>query len=532
MLLAKRLGRKPRELAGEIAASLDLPREDVQSVEIAGPGFINFRFSQAQWGDRLAAILAAGDEYGRSEDGRGQRVNVEFVSANPTGPFNIVSARAAAVGSTLARVLALAGYKAQTEFYCNDAGRQVALLGESLRARYAELVGRTDIPLPEEGYRGEYVVEMARKLRDTGASLEELPRAESVGRVQGQLPEPNGTPQEWLQLAAPASSAAFERYALRYIIAEQRATCQRFGLRYDTWMLESDLHAQNRLFAALGKLEQRGHVYEQDGAKWFRSTAFGDDQDRVVVRADGRPTYFLADVAYHDSKLSRGFDRAINFLGPDHHGYIARLSAATRALGAGEDWLEVILLQQVNLLEAGQPIEMSKRAGKLVTMEQLIDEVGVDAARYFFLMRKNASHLDFDLTLAKQESSDNPVYYVKYAHARICSVLRNAQAQGLDPDALEAGDLASLDSKPEVDLIRILIELPDTVARAARAREMSRLTNYAGDVATAFHQFYHQCKVLTDDAAQRRARLALCRATKTVLASVLRLCGVSAPERM
>jgi arginyl-tRNA synthetase len=531
LILAKKMKRKPRELAGEIAAALDLPKDFVESVEIAGPGFINLRFAQAEWGRRLVDILEQGDEFGSGESGEGRKINVEFVSANPTGPFNIVSARAAAVGSALVRTLRMAGYKAHAEFYCNDAGRQVRLLGESLRARYAQEKGQK-VEVHEDGYQGEYVVEMATHLATVGNELDDELRGEAVGRVQGKLPSLKGTPDDWLALEDVESAEAFGGYALRSLIAQQRETCRRFGLHFDTWFLESDLHANDRLNATLTKLEESGTVFEKDGAKWFRSTDYGDDQDRVVVRSDGQPTYFLADVAYHESKHSRGFERAINFLGPDHHGYIARLAAGTIAFGAKEDWLEIILLQQVNLLKDGKPVEMSKRAGRLVTMDELIEEAGVDAAKFFFLMRKNNSHLDFDLELAKKQSNDNPVYYVKYAHARICSVLRNAVEQGIDPESIDDSDLDELDSVPELELLRILSDFPDCVVRTARSRELARMTGFATEVATAFHQFYHQCKVLGDVETKTRARLALCRATRIVLANSLRLLGVSAPERM
>lgn len=533
LILAKQLGRKPRELAGDIAAKIDLDRSVVESVEIAGPGFINFRAAQAHWTEALLEILEKQDSYGRSDAGASARVNIEFVSANPTGPFNIVSARAAAVGSALARVTQAAGYRPHAEFYCNDAGRQVRLFGASLRARYAEARGRTDIVFPEEGYRGEYVSEMAALLAADPHAPVGSQTMPSVGRIHGRLPEIKGTPEDWLALDDETeSAAAFGRYALVRMIADQRRTCERFGLVYDTWFLESDLHANDKLLPTLEKLRERGHVYEEEGATWFRSSTFGDEKDRVLLKADGTPTYFLADIAYHVSKHDRGAERAITFLGPDHHGHIARMSAAVQALGYGEDWLEAIVLQQVNLILDGQPLEMSKRAGRLVTMDQLIDEVGADVAKFFFLARKNTSHLDFDLDLAKNESAENPVFYVKYAHARICSVLRNAEAREIDPAAVTAEQLGALTHETERELLRLLPELPTAVASAARSREMSRLTSFAMEVSSAFHPFYHECTILGEDAALSLARLALCRATKIVLANTLRLIGVEAPERM
>jgi len=463
LILAKRLERKPRELAGEIAASFDLGKDVVASVEIAGPGFINFRLAPRVWSDRVLHILEAGTEFGRSAQGQGQKVNLEFISANPTGPFNIVSARAASVGSALTRCLGMAGYRPHAEFYCNDAGRQVLLLGYSLRARYAQATGREDLSIPEDGYQGEYLVTMAQELVDDPGSAAQLSLNDGVGRISGELSAPEGTPPEWMELEEAESAARFGRYALLRNIAQQRDTCARFGLVFDTWFLESDLHRQDKLQEALATLRGNGHVFKKEGAVWFRSTEFGDEKDRVLVKADGTPTYFLADIAYHAGKHARGFERAVDFFGPDHHGHITRMEGAMQALGLPEDWLEILVLQQVNLILDGQPLEMSKRAGRLVTMDQLLDEVGADVAKFFFLDRKNNSHMDFDLDLAKQQSNDNPVYYVKYAHARICSVLRNAEEREEDFPEATAEELDLLTSKPEVDLMRRLHELPAVV---------------------------------------------------------------------
>jgi len=532
LILARKLGRKPRELAGEIAAQLEIDRAVIESVEIDGPGFINFRAAGGWWTSCIREILEQGEAYGRSDSGEGQRVNIEFVSANPTGPWNIVSARAASVGSALTRTMEAAGYRPHAEFYCNDAGRQVRIFGASVRARYAEAIGLSDVGFPEDGYRGDYVTEIGRELAaapDLRPQTDEIP---NVGRIQGRLPEVTGTPAEWMEFDEEVSAEAFGRYALHKMIGDQRRTCTRFGLVFDTWFLESDLHRNDRLVPALERLKSEGHVYEQDGATWFRSTDFGDEKDRVVVKADGMPTYFLSDVAYHLSKHERGTDHAIDFLGPDHHGHISRMQAAMQGLGLPADWLEIIVLQQVNLILDGQPLEMSKRAGRLVTVDQLIDEVGVDVAKFFFLARKNTSHMDFDLDLAKAESNENPVYYVKYAHARICSVLRNAEARSLDFSGVSDEELSRLEHTAEHDLLRLLPELAGQIASAARSREMSRLTSFAMEVAGAFHPFYHQCTILGDDESLSRARLALCEATRTVLANTLRIIGVDAPERM
>ncbi len=532
LTLSKKLGRKPRELAGDIAASIDLDRDLVESVEIAGPGFINFRAATGWWVRTVKDILGAGPDFGRSETGNGERVNLEFVSANPTGPFNIVSARAAAVGSALTRALRWSGHRPHAEFYCNDAGRQVKLFGASLRARYAEATGRDDIAFPEEGYRGDYVKDMALELAAEPKQQPVLPAMPAVGRLQGRLPEVMGAPDEWMKLDEDESSAAFGRYALVRMITEQRRTCERFGLVYDTWFLESDLHRNDKLEPALTALRESDHVFERDGAVWFRSTDFGDEKDRVLVKADGDATYFLADIAYHASKHDRGADRAIDFLGPDHHGHIARMVAATLALGYDEDWLEAIVLQQVNLIQDGKPLEMSKRAGRIVTMDALIEEVGADVAKYFFLARKNTSHMDFDLDLARAEKRENPVWYVKYAHARICSVLRNAEARGIDPEKVTDEQLKRLTHPLENDLLRLLPDLPRTIASAARSREMSRLTSFVYEVASAYHPFQKECRILGDDPDLTQARLALCRATRVVLANALGVLGIHPPEKM
>ena len=532
LILARKLDRKPRELAGEIAAQLEIDRAVIESVEIAGPGFINFRAAGGWWTRCVREILEQGEGYGRSEAGEGQRVNIEFVSANPTGPWNIVSARAASVGSALARTMEAAGYRPHAEFYCNDAGQQVRIFGASVRARYAEALGLPAVEFPEEGYRGDYVTEIGRELAAAPDSRPQTDEMPSVGRIQGRLPEVTGTPAAWMELDEEASAEAFGRYALHKMIGDQRRTCTRFGLVFDTWFLESDLHRNDRLMPTLERLKSEGHVYERDGATWFRSTDFDDEKDRVVVKADGKPTYFLSDIAYHLSKHERGTDHAIDFLGPDHHGHIARMQAAMQGLGLPADWLEIIVLQQVNLILNGEPLEMSKRAGRLVTVDQLIDEVGVDVAKFFFLARKNTSHMDFDLDLAKAESNENPVYYVKYAHARICSVLRNAEARGLDFSGVSDEELGRLEHAAEHDLLRLLPELAGQIASAARSREISRLTSFAMEVSGAFHPFYHQCTILGDDESLSRARLALCQATRIVLANTLRLIGVDAPERM
>jgi arginyl-tRNA synthetase len=509
LLLAKRAGRAPLDLARELVARLQRRTDLHADVAIAGPGFVNFRMHTASAGRALRALLERGDDVGRSAAGAGERIQVEFVSANPTGPLNVVSARAAAYGSTLARMLACAGWQCDTEFYVNDAGRQVDLLGGSVRARYSERTGGGE-PLPEDGYQGEYVRELA-----------------------AQVPADEG--RRWMALPAAESWRAFGAFAVARVLAGQRADLERFGVRFDRWFRESELHADDRIAATLAALEARGHVYVADGAKHFRTTTWGDDKDRVVVRSDGTPTYFLADAAYHRDKHARGYDRVVDVWGPDHHGHIPRMQAVARALEYGPDWLEVVIIQWVKLVESGRAVKMSKRAGQLVTLADLLTEVDADVAKYFFLMRHHSSHLDFDLGLALETSEENPVYYVKYAHARICSVVAKAAASGLAFGAAAAPQQAALErlvADEETALVRLLADYPGFVARAAAAREPHRLTGYCADVARAFHRFYHEHRVLQDDRELALARLALCDATRRVLSHALGLMTITAPESM
>lgn len=531
MVCAKRLKRNPRELAGELAAKLSFDRDVIESVEIAGPGFINFRLARAHTLDLLLDLWQDAGAIEEIRTGGGKRINVEYISANPTGPLNVVSARAGAFGSTLVKLLDAVGYDAHAEYYVNDAGRQVNLLGRSLRARLMEMLGR-EAEFPEGGYKGRYVTRMAEELLnlDSKAIQEQAGvfNDESFQRVTA----PEGNADDWLQLPEEESAARFAKYALMKILTWQRQTCRRFGLRFDTWYFESELHETKRVERALEKLKQSGAVEEREGALWFRSTDYGDSKDRVVVRSDGTPTYFLADVAYHYHKFQRGFERAIDFLGPDHHGHIPRMEGAMKALGVPDGWLEVQILQQVNFVEDGRPMDMSKREGQFVTMDALGDDVGADVAKYIFLTRKPNSHLDFDLDLAREQSSENPVYYVKYAHARICSVLRKAEEAGAAETDVTAAGLARLAEEQEWALAGELIRLPEVIEGAAAAREPHRLTQYAQEIAGLYHQFYHNCVILGDDPAVTRARLQLCLATRKVLAAVLDLLGVEAPEFM
>ena len=531
MMLGGQLKRNPRELAGEIAAAVVYPKEIIESVEIAGPGFINFRVARPH---QVQLLLDVYNPEGALQDiktGAGKRINVEFISANPTGPLNIVSARAGAFGMCMVRLLEAVGYDAHAEYYVNDAGRQVNLLGQSLRAHYLQLAGQ-DIEFPENGYRGRYLEMMAHELmeQDTTA-IQKAAKAfdnESFQRISA----PEGNAEDWQKLPEERSIRCFSKYALMKILSWQRETCRRFGLRFETWYFESELHETKRIERALERLKKLNAVYEEEGAVWFKSTEYGDEKDRVLVRADGLPTYFLADIAYHYHKYQRGFEHAIDFWGPDHHGYIQRMQGAMQALDINRDWLEVQILQQVTFLENGRNIEMSKRKGQFITMDALMDEVGPDVAKYIFLTRKPNSHLEFDLEKAKQESGDNPIFYWKYAHARTCSLLRKAAEEGVIVTEPRAESLLRLTAECEWNLVRELIRLPQVIVSAAQSREPHRLTAYVSEVAELFHKFWHECKILGQDKDVMESRLHLSLITQRVLRVVAELIGVDAPEQM
>ena len=505
LLLAREAGRPPREVAEAILRHFGCEGTWVERAEVAGPGFINF-FLKPGWLYRTLEVIAAGGAgYGRSDYGRGRKVQVEFVSANPTGPLVVVGARAGAVGDALANLLDAAGYRVQREYYINDAGHQVAVLGRSLEIRFRQLLGE-DIPLPEDAYPGEYLVEVARELlAEKGPGF--------LHPEEGRLER-------------------FSSYAVERMLRDIRRELDDYGVRFDVWFSEASLHRAGALQEVLDLLRARGYVYEREGALWLRTTLFGDDKDRVLVKADGEATYFLADIAYHRDKFRRGFEKVIDIWGPDHHGYIPRMQAAMRALGYPEGSLEVLIVQMVRLFKEGSPVRMSKRAGDIVLMADLLEEVGRDAARFFFLMRTPESHLDFDLDLARLQSNENPVYYVQYAHARVCSILRQAAAEGVTVPDPRRIDLTVLKEEVELDLIRKLAELPEEIISAAESRQPHHLTRYLQELATVFHSFYTRCRVLGPDAALTAARLAVVDATRVVLRNALALLGVSAPDRM
>ena len=505
LVAAKQLKRNPRELAGEIASRVKVEADFVDRVEIAGPGFINFAFSHAYVTEQVKEIVRLGASYGDGGLGQGRKVQVEFVSANPTGPLVIVSARAAAIGAALVSIMRKAGYDVQAEYYVNDAGSQVAKLGLSLLTRFRQRLGE-DAPFPEEGYPGEYLVEIARE-----------------------IPEENG--RAWLALPGDAAVTAFGQAALGRIMETIQSDLERFGVKYDRFFRESELYRDGEIQKTLALLRERDVVYEEDGAQWFRSAELGDEKDRVLVRSDGSPTYFLADAAYHLNKWNRGFVEAIDLWGPDHHGHIKRIQSASHVLGAPEGWPEVLIVQWVRLVEDGKVVSMSKRGGEFVALGDLVDDVGVDAAKFFFLMRKTSAHLDFNLTLARKESDENPVYYVQYAHARISSVVAFAREGGVDfPTDTSCVEL--LTENEEIELMRKLVIFPELIRGAALTREPHFLTAYAQQLAAEFHRFYHVCRIVSSNRRLSEARLLLAEATRIVLAESLRVLGVSAPDKM
>jgi arginyl-tRNA synthetase len=506
LVMAKQLKRNPRELAAEIAGRVSLDKDFVDRVEVAGPGFVNFAFSRRYVTEQAKEIVRLGSSYGDLDLGGGRSIQVEFVSANPTGPLVIVSARAAAIGAALVNLLRKAGFDAQAEYYVNDAGSQVAKLGMSLLTRFRQGLGE-DVPFPEDGYPGEYLVDIARE-----------------------IPEQDG--RAWLALPEEESAAAFGRFALERIMQRIRGDLEHFGVHYDRFFRESELYGGDReIWKTLDALKQRGVVYEEDGALWFRSAELGDEKDRVLVRSDGSPTYFLADSAYHLNKLQRGFVQAIDIWGPDHHGHIKRMESVSQVLGAPPGWLEVLIVQWIRLVEEGKVVSMSKRGGEFVTLSDLVDDVGADAAKFFFLMRKTSAHLDFNLTLARKESDENPVYYVQYAHARISSVVAYARQEGVDFPA-DASCVELLTEAEEMDLMRKLVIFPELIGGAALTREPHFLTAYAQQLAASFHRFYHICRIVSSNRRLSEARLLLAEATRIVLAESLRVLGVSAPEKM
>lgn len=506
MQLTKLAKKNPRQIAEAIIEHLDHKGASIQSAEIAGPGFINFRMDKSYLYPIIGDALKAGEDYGRVSAGEGSRVQVEFVSANPTGSLHLGHARGAAVGDSLCNVLDFAGYDVTREYYINDAGKQVENLALSLEARYRQALGQ-EAEMPEDGYYGEDIIGFAKGL------------AEQEG-------------DKLLQLSDQERFTFFRTFGLEKELDKIKRDLGRFRVGFDVWYSETSLYESGQVEQGLEALKASGHVYEEEGATWLSTVPFGDDKNRVLVKNDGSYTYLTPDIAYHRDKYGRGFDRMINIWGADHHGYIPRVKAAMAALGNDPEKLTVLIAQMVSLFQNGEKMKMSKRTGKAVTMEDLMDEVGVDAIRYFFSMRSMDSHLDFDMDLAISTSNENPVFYVQYAHARICSIYRQAEEQGIAiPDAGSV-NYDKLNTEAEYDLIRKIGELPQEVAEAAAQYAPHRLIRYVYELASELHSYYRAERVITEDAEQTAARLALLGAVRVAIANVLRLVGVSAPERM
>ncbi|MEA4891990.1 MAG: arginine--tRNA ligase [Peptococcaceae bacterium] len=502
MLLAKSQGKAPRVIAQMILDQMKVRPDWLVRVEIAGPGFLNFTIEPMYFHAVLPAIAKEDKDYGKSDFGGGHKVQIEFVSANPTGLLHMGNARGAALGDTLGNIMSAAGYEIKREYYINDAGNQIENFGKSLEARYLELLGQT-CQFPEEGYHGEDIIETARHI--VTAEGDRFLHMESALR------------REFLIQAG-----------LKEKLDNIRRTLEEFGVIYDVWFSEQSLHDDGEIKDTIQELREKGLLYEKEGALWLKATSFGEEKDEVMVRANGVPTYFAGDIAYHRNKFRRGFDTVINIWGADHHGHVARMKGAMGALGFDPDRLEVILMQLVRLMQGKETVKMSKRSGQYVTLSELMEDVGKDAARFFFVMRSADSQMDFDLELAKSQSSENPVYYVQYAHARIHSLLKMAGPGDREGEA----DWSLLKEPAELELIRKLADLPEEISQAAKDREPHRMPRYAMDLAALFHGFYTDCRCLVEDPELRKARLGLADATRIVLRNTLALLGVSAPERM
>ncbi|MGY6213348.1 arginine--tRNA ligase [Cytobacillus firmus] len=504
MQLARVAKKAPRVIAEELIASFDSSKASIEKIEIAGPGFINFYMNNAYLTDLIPAVLEAGDQYGETTVGNNQKIQVEFVSANPTGDLHLGHARGAAVGDSLCKILDKAGYDVSREYYINDAGNQINNLALSVEARYFQALG-LDKEMPADGYQGEDIIGIGKKLADEHG--DKYVNADEKERFD-----------------------FFREYGLKYEMAKLKQDLEDFRVPFDVWYSETSLYHNGKIDTALQALKDNGHIYEEEGATWFRSTTFGDDKDRVLIKNDGSYTYLTPDIAYHKDKLERGFEKLINIWGADHHGYIPRMKAAIQALGYDRDALEVEIIQLVHLYKNGEKMKMSKRTGKAVTMRDLVEEVGLDATRYFFAMRSADTHLDFDLDLAVSQSNENPVYYAQYAHARISSILRQGEEQGM---SAEAADYSLISAEKEIDVLKKIGEFPQAVGEAAQKRMPHRITNYIYELASSFHSFYNAEKVLDAENPERtKARLALIKAVQTTLKNSLKLIGVSAPEKM
>ena len=510
LILAASQKRRPQEIASVIVDHLRDRQGLLEKAEVAGPGFINFRIKPKAWYGVLSDIVRLKEDYGRNMMGNGQSVLIEFVSANPTGPLHLGHGRGAALGDTLCRILSFCGYHVIREFYVNDAGQQVWLLGESIFSRFKQMVD-PEYPFPENGYHGDYIYDLAKKIPE-GTDLNDMPKEKAV------------------DLCAQMGK--------EIMLEEIKRDLSLFRVAFDVWYSESDLHHSGLLRNVLDKIREKGQLYEKEGALWIKTSHFGDDKDRVIRKKDGQFTYFAADISYHLEKRKRGFTKAINIWGADHHGYVPRMKAALLAHGFPEGWLSVMLIQLVKLWKAGQEIKMSKRAGDYVTLQELMDEVGVDAVRFVFLTKNHDSTLDFDIDLVKKQDSDNPVYYVQYAHARICSIFRKAASEGIFLPDQPDGLLKGLVLDEEMALIRLMAGFPPLIEEISKSLEPHRLTYYLTDLAALFHRYFNlgtkmpDHRIVTNDRQLSQAKLLLAEAVRVVIANGLKLLGISAPDKM
>lgn len=520
MSLTKPIKKPPRKIAEELLPKIIEQQGPFERIEIAGPGFINFKFKREYFYQKLKALLQVEHSFVRTDMGKGKKIQVEFVSANPTGPLHIGHGRGAAVGNALSNLLQTAGFDVQREYYINDAGLQVTLLGQSVYARYQQMLGN-NVPFPEDGYKGGYIEDISNE----------------IIKREG---------NKYLNKPFEECGDFFTKYAYKMMLAGIANDLKDFGIKFDRWQSERELYEQEKVTEALETLRSNGFIYERDGALWFTSTKFGDDKDRVVIKKDGEYTYFASDIAYHKNKLDRGFEIIVNLWGADHHGYIPRLKSVLKAFGLPEEKFKVILIQMVTLLRHGKPVQMSKRAGEFITLREVIDEIGADTAKFIFLTRRADSHLEFDIEVAKGQSAENPVFYVQYAFARISSIFRQAvekRIQGfkgsrvqveatLREDSLREVNLSVLKEDEEISIIKKLLQYPMIFEGAVSSFEPHRITFYLQELAGMFHSYYNKHRVISEDRTLTTARLCLCRGVQIVLEEGLKILGVKAPERM
>ena len=507
MVSARAFRKAPKMISDALASEMDLTGSYFSKVEVAGPGFINFTLAPGWFANTVKSVLEEKENYGRTNFGEGKKVLVEFVSANPTGPMHIGNARGGALGDGIASVLDWAGYEANREFYVNDAGNQINKFGLSLDLRYQQLY-KDGVEMPEDSYHGQDIIDHAK----------------NFAAIHG---------DKYMHTSEEERRKALVEYALPLNIQGLERDLAKYRIHYDRWFRESTLHADGSVMKVVELLKEKGHTYEEDGATWFKATEFGADKDFVLVRSNGVPTYVVPDIAYHYGKLvTRGYDKAIDVLGADHHGYVPRLKAALQALGVDPSRLDVVLMQMVRLIRDGEVVKASKRSGKAITLVTLLDEVPIDAARFYFNLREANSQFDFDLDLAVEQSSQNPVYYVQYAHARICSILKKLEAEKVSVREVSAEELEKLNTPEEIALIRHIARFPAEIIEAAKAYDPAKMTRYALDLATLFHKFYTACKVFGEEESLMQSRLALCLAARTTLRNVLSILKIDAPETM